>query len=211
MFYPRYFLFGHTFNFLVIKSAVWSHFCWLDDNGNGRCLVLHPGRPPPAPRPRGRHLHRRGWPLPLDEGEDILLSYMYFQWLEASLDINAGQSAIQLAALLLFSQVGPLFGVPVDLFSPVENKVTLGPSPLSPPAPAQVSYNSSPGKCCLIDNLAFIPIIKLPPDCNHPVNWVSNISVIRFVRSCSVSRSLNRRKQNRIKWIKYFIKNLPCP
>ena len=138
-------------------------------------------------------------------------SFLYFQWLEASLDIKAGQSAIQLAALLLFSQVGPLFGVPVDLFSPVENKVTLGPSPLSPPAPAQVSYNSSPGKCCLIDNLAFIPIIKLPPDCNHPVNWVSNIYVIRFVRSCSVSRSPNRRKQNRIKWIKYFIKNLPCP
>ena len=69
-----------TFNFLVIKSAVWSHFRWLDDNGNGRCLVLHPGRPPPAPRPRGRHLHRRGWPLPLDEGEDIILPYIFNDW-----------------------------------------------------------------------------------------------------------------------------------
>ena len=141
----------------------------MDDNGNGHGLVLHPGHPPPPPHPRRRHLHRRGWPLPLDEGKDIHLSHIFNDWKQVTY-INDEQSAIQLAALLLFSQVGPLFGVPVDLFSPVENKVTLGPSPLSPAAPAQASYNSSPGKCCLIDNLAFIPIIKLPPDCNHPVN-----------------------------------------
>ena len=78
------------------------------------------------------------------------------------------QSELYSVALFLFSQVGPLFGVPVDLFSPVENKVTLGPSPHL----SQVSFNSTVGKCCLIDNLAFIRIIKLPPDCNHPVNRV---------------------------------------
>ena len=122
-----------TFNFLVIKSLLSDHCIFPLANGP---LVLPPRRPPPPPGPRRRHLHRRGRTLPLYEGDQTI-------W------------ALVSVALFLFSQVGPLFGVPVDLFSPVENKVTLGPSPYL----SQVSFNSSVGKCCLIDNLAFIPII----------------------------------------------------
>ena len=95
-----------------------AHFRWLADTGNGP-LVLHPGHPPPPPGPRGRHLHRRGRPLPLDEGDDKTIR--------------------RHCPCILFSQVGPLFGVPVDLFSPVENKVTLGPSPLSHSSLTQVN------------------------------------------------------------------------
>ena len=99
MFYPRYFLFGHTFNFLVIKrvlsdhiSAEWMIMAMAPSTASWppSSCTSSPVTPPTSPwlasssRWRWRHS-----------------SFLYFQRLEASLDINAGQSAIQLAAFIV--------------------------------------------------------------------------------------------------------------
>ena len=69
-----------TFNFLVIKSLLSDHCIFPHGNGH---LVLPPRRPPPPLDPRGRHLHRRGRALPLDEGDQtiwalvLVLHYFY--------------------------------------------------------------------------------------------------------------------------------------
>ena len=80
----------------------------FDDTSNSDtfCPVLPAGRAA-APRTSARrHLRGGGRPLPRHEG--------------------AASSLLTADCLLLhlpISQVGPLFGVPVDLFSPLENKV----------------------------------------------------------------------------------------
>ena len=67
--------------------------------------VLSAGRPPPLLPPWRRDLRGRVWSLPHHEGQP-------------------GDGGLTPVKIFIYSQVGPLFGVPVDLFSPVENKVS---------------------------------------------------------------------------------------